>query len=206
MQALLDFLPVVAFVATYWITGDMKTAIVVIMIAVVIQIAATWLIKRQLSKMLLISAALVFVLGGISLMLDNPIFFKWKPTGLYWLFALVLLGSQFIGEQPLVKRMLQTMSPDELKMPDRSWRQLNLAWVIFFIFAGCANIYVAYQYSEAIWVNFKLFGLLGLTFVFMIGQAFWLSKQVEAAARQAEATDINIEAVEAATIVAKEDG
>jgi intracellular septation protein len=185
MQAFLDFLPVVAFVVTYWITGEMKTAIVVIMIAVVIQIAVTWLMRRHLNRMLLVSAALVFLLGGVSLLLDNPVFFKWKPTGLYWLFALVLLGSQFIGDQPLVKRMLQTMSPEELAMPEKRWRQLNLAWVAFFVFAGIANIYVAYQFEEAFWVNFKLFGLLGLTLIFMVGQALWLHKQIESASLEA---------------------
>ena len=91
MQALLDFLPVIAFVATYWVTGEMSTAIAVIMGAVTLQLLATWLIKRELSRMLVISAALVIGLGGISLVLDNPLFFKWKPTGLYWSFALLFL-------------------------------------------------------------------------------------------------------------------
>jgi intracellular septation protein len=176
MQALLDFLPVIAFVATYWITGDMSTAIAVIMGAVVLQVLATWLIKRELSKMLIASAVLVIGLGGISLFLDNPIFFKWKPTGLYWIFALVFLGSQFIGEQPLVKRMMHSVAEEEFSLSDRNWLYLNLAWVGFFIFAGCANIYVAYNYEESVWVNFKLFGLFGLTFLFLVLQALWMSR------------------------------
>ena len=80
MKALFDFLPVVAFAVTYWVSKDMKIAIQVIMIAIAIQVALTWIIKREVSKMLLVSAALIFVLGGISLFLDKPIFFKWKPT------------------------------------------------------------------------------------------------------------------------------
>jgi intracellular septation protein len=176
MQALLDFLPVIAFVTAYWTTGDMSVAIVVIMGAVALQITATWLIKRELSRMLIVSAVLVFLLGGVSLYLDDPLFFKWKPTGLYWTFAAIFLGSQFIGKQPFVKRMMQAVSKDEIELPTKVWLQLNLAWVAFFIFAGAANIYVAYQYEEATWVNFKLFGLFGITFVFLVLQTLWLSR------------------------------
>ncbi len=178
MQALLDFLPVIAFVVTYWLSEDMSLAIIVIMGAVSLQLLGTWIIKREISMMLLASAALVVVLGGISLLLDNPLFFKWKPTGLYWLFALVFLGSQWIGERPIVQRMMTSLSQDDLTMPDRAWRQLNLAWVAFFVIAGAANIYVAYRYAEAIWVNFKLFGLFGMTFVFLVIQSFWMSRHL----------------------------
>jgi intracellular septation protein len=178
MQALLDFLPVIAFVGTYWVTGDMSTAIAVIMGAVTLQVLATWIIKRELSRMLIASAVMVIVLGGISLILDDPLFFKWKPTGLYWLFAVLFLGSQFIGEQPMVKRMMASVAKDEFELTDALWKQLNVAWVVFFIVAGCANIYVAYNYEEATWVNFKLFGLFGMTFVFLVLQTLWLSRHI----------------------------
>lgn len=178
MQALLDFLPVIAFAATYWITGDMQIAIVVIMVAVSLQLLVTWLIKRQLSRMLVASAALVITLGGISLFLDDPVFFKWKPTGLYWLFAVVFLGSQYIGPRPMIQTMMLSVAPDELTLPDRVWRQLNMGWVAFFILAGSINIYVAYNYAEATWVNFKLFGLFGMTFVFLVLQTLWLSRHM----------------------------
>jgi len=176
MQALIDFLPVLAFVLTYWFSGDMSLAIMVIMGAVALQLLATWVIKREISKMLLASAVLVVVLGGISLALDNPVFFKWKPTGLYWLFAVVFLGSNWIGEKPLVQRMLTSISEDDMHLPAPAWRKLNLAWVAFFVFAGATNIYVAYSFDEATWVNFKLFGLFGLTFVFLVLQSLWLSR------------------------------
>ena len=162
----------------YWFTGEMSVAIMVIMVAVGLQLAATWVLKRELNRMLVVSAGLVFVLGGVSLLLDNPLFFKWKPTGLYWIFALVFLGSQFIGEHPLAKRMMIAVSKDDIELPDSVWNQLNLAWVGFFIFAGTANIYVAYSYEEAVWVNFKLFGLFGITFVFLVLQALWMSRHM----------------------------
>jgi intracellular septation protein len=105
-------------------------------------------------------------------------FFKWKPTGLYWLFAVVFLGSQFVGQRPMIQTMMMTVAQDELVLSDKIWRQLNLAWVAFFIFAGGINIYVAYNYAEATWVNFKLFGLFGMTFVFLVLQTLWLSRHV----------------------------
>ena len=179
MQALVDFLPAVVFVVTYWLTKDMSLAIMVIMGAITLQLVGTWLIKRTVSKMLMASAALVIILGGISLILDDPVFFKWKPTGLYWLFAIIFLGSQFVGDKPVVQRMMASISSDELALPRNIWRQLNLMWVAFFIVAGALNIFVAYRYDEATWVNFKLFGLFGLTFVFLLLQSLWLSRFLE---------------------------
>lgn len=176
MQALLDFLPVIAFFATYVITDDINIAMIVIMVAISLQVAVTWLVKRTVSRMLLMSAALIIVFGGISLYLDNPIFFKWKPTVLYWVFAVVLIASHFIGEHPIIRRMMQSVSEGSFQLPDRVWIQLNLAWAVFFTFAGLTNIFVAYRYDEATWVNFKMFGLLGMTLGFLVLQSVWLSK------------------------------
>jgi len=181
MQALIDFLPVVAFVVAYWL-ADFKTAIAVIMAAMVLQVAITWLLTRSVSKMTLASAALVVVLGGGSLLLNNDLIFKWKPTVLNWVFAAVFLGSQFIGAKPIVQRLLQSVAKEEIHLPPRDWRTLNLMWVVFFLVSGAANIYVAYNFPENVWVNFKLFGLLGLTVVFVLLQAAWLAKREPAAA------------------------
>lgn len=189
MQALIDFLPVIAFVATYWTTGDMSLAIGVIMVAVTLQLLGTWIIKREINRMLLASAALVVVLGGVSLLLDDPVFFKWKPTGLYWAFAVVFLGSQWIGDKPIAQRMISSFSEDPINMPDREWRLLNLAWVAFFVFAGALNIYVAYQFDESTWVNFKLFGLFGITFVFLVLQSLWLARYMTEEGTEEEGKD-----------------
>jgi len=175
MQALLDFLPVVAFAVSYWITKDFYTAILVIMVAVTVQVVVTYAFKRHVPKMVLISAGMVIVLGGISLLLKNDLIFKWKPTVLNWAFGLVFLGSQFIGKQPLVQRLIDSMAKDEFVLADKDWRNLNLMWVAFFLVSGTANIIVAYTFDEATWVNFKLFGLLGLTVVFFLLQALWIS-------------------------------
>ncbi len=176
MQALIDFLPVVAFVVAYWLT-DFQTAIAVIMAAMVLQVAITWLLTGTVSRMTLSSAALVVVLGGVSLLLKNDLVFKWKPTILNWAFAAVFLGSQFIGERTIVQRLLQSVAKEQITLAPRDWRTLNLMWVVFFLVSGAANIIVAYRFPEHVWVNFKLFGLLGLTVVFVLLQAAWLSRR-----------------------------
>ena len=186
MRTFLDFLPVLAFVLTYWLTKDFYTAILVIMIAVVIQLAITWLITRTVPRMLLISAVLVVGLGGISLWLNNPLIFKWKPTVLYWLLATLFLGSQFIGDKPLAQRLLQSISEEPLPLSNQDWTTLSLMWVVFFFIAGTANIVVAYSFAEAIWVNFKLFGLIGLTLAFLILQAVWISQRLPDQEAEAE--------------------
>lgn len=177
MQALLDFLPVIAFAVTYWVTKDFNTAILVIMAAVGIQVIVTLVLTRTVPKMLLILAALVIVLGGISLLLKNDLVFKWKPTVLNWAFALVFIGSQFIGTKPIIQRIMQAVAKNEIQLNSADWRTLNLMWAVFFMLSGAANIYVAYNFEEAIWVNFKLFGLLGFTLVFMVLQAIWISSR-----------------------------
>lgn len=176
MQAVIDFLPVVAFVVAYWLT-DFQTAIAVIMAAMVLQVAVTWLLTGSVSRMTLSSAALVLVLGGVSLLLKNDLVFKWKPTILNWAFAAVFLGSQFIGERTIVQRLLQSVAKEQITLAPRDWRTLNLMWVVFFLVSGAANIIVAYRFPEHVWVNFKLFGLLGLTVVFVLLQAAWLSRR-----------------------------
>jgi intracellular septation protein len=176
MQALLDFLPVLAFAVAYWLS-DFRTAVVVIMAAMVIQVIVTWFVTRTVSRMTLASAGLVVVLGGISLLLKNELVFKWKPTILNWAFAAVFLGSQFIGTKPIVQRLLQSVAKEEISLANQDWRTLNLMWVVFFLLSGAANLYVAYNFPENIWVNFKLFGLLGLTVVFVLLQAVWLARR-----------------------------
>ncbi len=178
MNALVDLLPVVAFVLAYWLY-DFHTAVAVIMAAMVLQVAITWLVKRTVSRMTLASAALVVVFGGVSLALDNDLIFKWKPTVLNWAFALVFIGSQFIGHKTIIQRLLQSVSTEPINMEPGDWRTLNQMWALFFFASGAANIYVAYNFPESVWVNFKLFGLMGMTLVFVLLQGLWLSRRVQ---------------------------
>jgi intracellular septation protein len=176
MQLLIDFLPIVAFVIAYWLT-DIKTAIAVIMVAMILQVLITWAVKRTVSKMLLASAALVVVLGAISLAIDNDLVFKWKPTVLNWAFGAAFLVSRYAGSKPMVQRLLESVAKGEINLLPRDWQLLNLMWAGFFLLSGSANLFVAYNFSEGIWVNFKLFGLLGMTLVFVMLQALWLSRR-----------------------------
>lgn len=175
MKILLDYLPIILFVAAYYLR-DIYFATVVLIIALFAQVALLWGMTRRLPKMQLAAALLALVLGGITLALHDPLFIKVKPTALYGLFAIVLLGSQFLGDKPLIQRMLSS----NMHLPDPVWRRVNLMWVVFFLFCGVLNLYVAYQYSEATWVNFKLFGMLGLTFVFVLVQGLYLSRYLDA--------------------------
>lgn len=185
MQAFLDFLPVIAFFAAYWL-ADMKTAILVIMVVISVQVLITWVVKRTVPRMLLTSALLVVVMGGGSLLLNNELIFKWKPTVLNWLFAGVFLGSRYIGDKPVVQRLLTAVAKDEFSLSSADWQRLNLMWVAFFVVSGAANILVAYRFSEGVWVNFKLFGLLGMTLVFVLLQAVWIGRRVPDAEKPVE--------------------
>ena len=176
MQPFVDFLPLIAFFAAY-LMADLETAIVVIMIAMTIQVIATRLITGTVNKTLLFSCALVVGLGGISLLLQNELIFKWKPTVLNWVFALLFLASRFIGDKTIVQRVIQAAAREELALSVKDWQTLNMMWVVYFVVAGAANIFVAYTFSEAIWVNFKVFGLLGMTLIFILLQAAWLSRR-----------------------------
>jgi intracellular septation protein len=149
-------------------------------VATVVQVVLSAVIVKKVEKMPLITLVLLLVFGGATLALKDPLFIQWKPTAINWLFGFVFLGSQFIGEKPLVQRMMAQAI--EIEDP-RIWQQLNLAWVGFFLVAGIANLIVApeidpfgFQFSEDTWVDFKLFGLMGMTITFVIAQAFFLAK------------------------------
>ena len=170
MQILIDFLPIIVFFATYKFAG-MYAATGAIMVAMALQIGFQWVRDRTVSKMLLTSGILVAVFGGITLLLRNPIFIQWKPTVVNWLFAAAFLGSRYIGEKTLTERMMG----EAVQLEPVMWRQLNLMWIGNFSFLGAANLYVVYNFDEATWVNFKLFGMLGLTLVMVVIQVLWIA-------------------------------
>jgi intracellular septation protein len=179
MQILIDFLPIIAFFGVYKLYGSfvsaddaMFAATIAIMIVMTVQISVQWLRTRTVNRMLLISGVLVLVFGGITLMLRDALFIQWKPTILNWLFALAFLGSQFIGKQTLIERMMG----HAIELPQPIWRRLNFMWVINFALLGAANIYVVYNFSEAAWVNFKLYGMLGLTLLMALIQGVYIAR------------------------------
>ena len=174
MKLLFDFLPVALFFITYKLHDDPQEGIfaatIVIIVATSLQVLFTWLRYRRVERMHLITLALVIVLGGITVILKDAIYLKWKPTVVNWLFASGFLVSQFIGNKTLVERMMGK----HLQLPSPVWVRLNLAWVGFFVTLGLVNLYVVYNYDTDTWVNFKLFGLLGLTLAFLLLQGLFL--------------------------------
>ena len=147
-----------------------------IIAAVIIQVAVQWFRHRKVSAMTLISGALVLVFGTITLLVHDKTFIQWKPTVLNWLFGAGFLVSQFFGEQPVIQRLMGA----NLTLERPVWIKLNLMWVAFFFVMGALNLYVAFSFEESTWVNFKLFGMLGLTMVFALLQGVWLSSKMPA--------------------------
>ncbi len=175
MKFLADFLPVLLFFLAYKFY-DIYVATAVMIVVAFLQVAYGYIKNRKFETMQLVVLALATVFGGLTLILRDPDFVKWKPTILYWLFALVFLGSQwFFGKKNMVKRMMS----HAISIPEPIWMRLNLMWVGFFISVGILNLYVAQNYSEADWVNFKLFGLTGVMLVFVVIQGIYLSRHVE---------------------------
>lgn len=187
MKLFFDFLPIALFFIAYKFGGGIYhwdgqeydiqgiyVATAVMIVTSVLQVAIAWLLTRKVEKSHLITLVLVLVLGGATLWLHNPDFIKWKPTAVNWLFALAFIGAHVFTDKSLLERMMA----EHIQLPSQIWFKLNIAWVLFFIGSGLANLYVAFNFDEATWVNFKLFGLLGLTLVFIIGQSVYLSKHM----------------------------
>ena len=214
MKLLYDFLPIVLFFVAYKLYG-IYAATAVAIVASVVMVAIGWIKHRKIERMHLVSLAVISVMGGLTLWLQDKAFVMWKPTLINWLFGAVFLGSSLLGK-PLVQRLLD----GQLSLPSVVWSRLNWMWVGFFVLSGFANLVVAKHYlnaedalraavptvsaeqldpfdcegdfngealalcqtaaeREAFWVNFKLFGLLGLTVVFILGQALYLGRHIE---------------------------
>lgn len=174
MKFLFDLFPVILFFVAYKF-ADIYVATGVAIVATIGQIAWVRFRHGKVDKMLWVSLGLVVVFGGMTLALHDPTFIKWKPTVLYWLFAAVLAGSALLLRKNLIRAMLE----QQVALPEPVWLRLNLSWVAFFTVMGGLNLYVAYNYSEADWVNFKLFGGMGLMLAFIVAQGLLLAKYVE---------------------------
>ncbi len=178
MQLLFDFLPVIAFFIAYQLAHDIFVATAVIIVATVLQVTIHWFRTRRVNPMHLVSAGLVLVFGGLTLAIRNPQFIMWKVTVVNWLFAIAFLASQWrpFGGRPVIERLM-TATNAQINLDPALWRRLNLVWVAFFLLTGAINIAVFSIFDEATWVNFKFYGLLGLTFVFVIAQGFWIASR-----------------------------
>jgi intracellular septation protein len=143
----------------------------------VLQVGVQLMRGRKVEPMLWVSVAVIIVFGGATIWLHDETFIKWKPTILYWLFAAALAAGRLIWGRNLLKSVLGA----QLKLDEPIWQRLTWLWCTFFAAIGAVNLIVAYSVPTTVWVNFKLFGLLGLTMVFMLGMGVWLSRHIKEA-------------------------
>ncbi|WP_412480631.1 septation protein A [Azonexus sp. IMCC34839] len=198
MKLLFDLFPVILFFASFkysekhpelaagWIAPLLGAAVdikqapillatIVVIVATVAQIAWVHFRHGKVDKMLWVSLGLVVVFGGLTLVFQDETFIKWKPTLLYWVFA----ASLAFGNYVLKKNPLKAMLGEQLSLPDAAWAKVNLSWIGFFLFMGALNLFVAFNFTLDAWVNFKLFGGMGLLIVFVLLQGMMLSKYIE---------------------------
>ncbi len=177
MKILLDFLPVIIFFIVYKSTDDIILATAVLIPATLLQMLYTWVKTHKIEKMQLVTLILVVSLGGLTIALNDESFIKWKPTIVNWLFALAFLGSQFIGNKTIVERLMSSA----VELTAGVWKKLNLAWVMFFLIMGAINLAIIKLYPDDndLWINFKLFGMLGLTLIFIILQGVYISRHMK---------------------------
>lgn len=176
MKLLFDFFPIILFFIVFK-TNGIFAATAAAIIATFVQVGLFWFKHRRFEKMHLVTLALISVFGGATLLLEDELYIKWKPTVLNWLFAVVFIGSQFIGKKTIAERMMG----NAIKLPDPIWTRLNWSWALFFVVLGFANIFVFYNYDTETWVNFKLFGMLGLTVLFVVAQSLVLARFIKQA-------------------------
>jgi intracellular septation protein len=174
MKFLFDIFPVVLFFIAFKLY-DIYVATAVAIAATVVQIAWVWLRHRKVEKMLWVSFGVIAVFGGATLVLQDETFIKWKPTVLYWLFA----GALAIAELGFRKNLIRAMMESQIALPEPVWRRLLASWIGFFAVMGAINLAVAFNFSTETWVNFKLFGGIGLMLVFVVLQALMLARYAE---------------------------
>ena len=173
MKFLFDLFPVILFFAAFQL-WDIYVATGVAIAASFAQIGWLALRGKKIDAMLWASLAIIVVFGGLTLLLRDKTFIQWKPTVLYWLFGAVLAGGALTG-----RNLIKAMMSQQIQLPEAVWARLNWSWVGFFAFMGAANLYVAYNYSESAWVNFKLIGGVGLMLLFVLAQGLVLARYVE---------------------------
>src|SRR5690606_13389682 len=201
MKLLLDFLPIILFFVSFkwgdgnkelvsqWMTqylGFLVAGVVVgpteapvllstvLVVALsVLQIVVMKLLGKKIETMLWVSLAIVLVLGGLTVYFHSETFIKWKPTAIYWAMGGGLLVTDILMKRGLLRKM---MSASQINVPDPVWTRLSWSWILFFVAMGFLNIYVAYNFSTSAWVDFKMWGGLGLMLVFTLVQGIYLSR------------------------------
>jgi intracellular septation protein len=181
MQQILEWSPLIVFFLVfklfgiYWATGSLM------LMCTVVLLAHRWR-AGSFKTMHIITVVVALALGTATLLLHDKRFIQWKPTVLLGLTAVAFLGSAVIGKQPLARRMLESVFEEPLQVSVRSWKTINALWGAWFACLALANIYIARNFAESVWVNFKVFGISAATLLFVIPQALWLSGKIKPAA------------------------
>src|SRR3990167_3275629 len=160
MQLIYEILPVFLFFMAFKFY-DIYVATVVGIAATLLQVLLTRLFSKKWDRKQLISCGVFLFFGGMTLYFHNPIFVKWKPTIVFWVFGLITVVSQFVSKRPLIQHLMEHMLENKAVVPFEAWRKLNFVWALFFILLGGINLYVAYYLSNDAWVNFKFYGITG---------------------------------------------
>ena len=179
MKLLFDVFPLVLFFGAYKLY-DIYIATAVAIVACVIQVALFWTRNKRFETMHLVTLGVITVFGGLTLIFRDDTFIKWKPTIVNWIFAVIVVASQFVGR----RTALEVLLGSALDLPKQIWRHVNLSWGAFFLVVGCLNVYVAFYFRPELseqartdfWVNFKVFGLMGLTLVFAVIQMLFIAR------------------------------
>jgi intracellular septation protein len=172
---LFDLFPLILFFVAYRF-ADIYVATAVAMVAGVAQILYIKLTGQIIETMHWVNLGIIVFFGGATLYLHDEAFIKWKPTVLYWLFGLFMIGSQLLMKRNTLEKLLG----QKISLTQAGWARLNMSWAIFFLIAGGLNLFVAFSglFTESQWVNFKVFGLMGLLVLFVIAQSVWLGKHM----------------------------
>lgn len=174
MKLFFDFIPIIVFFIAFKLFG-IYVATASAIVTTVLQVVGLFLLKKKIQVSLWVNLVLIVLLGGATIVLHNEWFIKWKPTILYLFFG----GALIISEKFFNKNLIKILSGQSLEIEDRLWQKISLSWAVFFVVMAILNIVVAYSTSTDIWVNFKLFGLLGLTIIFGLGQGLYLAKNMD---------------------------
>ena len=172
MKFFLDLLPVIVFFSVYKYSDIFLATLSAIIISIFIA-AVTFAIKKTIEKMVIVNTLLITFLGGLTILFQDNTFIMWKPTAIYWLIAFTLFGSQVFFRKNLMKKMMNK----QFQLSEKSWNFLNTNVIIFMILIGILNLYVAFNFSENTWVNFKLFGITSLLVIFMVYLAIFVSRK-----------------------------
>lgn len=174
MKFLFEMFPIILFFTAYKFKG-IYVATSVAIAASILQIAYAYIKNKKVEKPMIISLAVIVVFGGLTLLVHNEMFIKWKPTVLYGIFSAALLIGRYMFDKNFIRLMLQK----QIELPENIWDRLNNSWAVFFAAVGGLNLYIVYNYSTSVWVNFKLFGVLGCMILFVIIQSAILAPHIK---------------------------